>query len=431
MKKLAVSGGISAILLSSAIGVGGAVIAPGVSAAGQELQWMTRADASEAVQEHVESHRIIIDEYETTVRELGYDVQVLDLDSHRAWSVTNWNEPLRVELVPPPDLELKLTDLLDLEAPVDAAPALRDSSWTVVPGENGYTIDFEGLTPTVTESVSSGSLKTEINREVLMPDITTQEVAAAVDTVSSAALDASVTTGDEVLVDITPEEYSSLVSIEAVEGEVRVVPDDEAVASLVSRVTDAAYLESDPGVAVVDEFGNVLKTLESFSDGREVTEEQAAALTVSLKEGLSAGESEFSVEATAVPAVVDGRYRNAVVDRSGRMAYFYENGTEVYRFPVAVGKPGWETDVGSFRVHTQLVSQDMGCGSALYDYCVEDVPWITYFNNDEGFHGTYWHNDFGNPASSARSHGCVNMSPEDAYFVYKFLQTGSPVEVVR
>jgi lipoprotein-anchoring transpeptidase ErfK/SrfK len=32
------------------------------------------------------------------------------------------------------------------------------------------------------------------------------------------------------------------------------------------------------------------------------------------------------------------------------------------------------------------------------------------------FHGTYWHTDYGTP----RSHGCVNMRPEEAKWLYRW-----------
>ena len=54
-----------------------------------------------------------------------------------------------------------------------------------------------------------------------------------------------------------------------------------------------------------------------------------------------------------------------------------------------------------------------------------NVPWVTYFNGDEGFHGTYWHNAFGSP----RSHGCVNMPIDVAKFVYEWSPVGLEVSV--
>ena len=40
-------------------------------------------------------------------------------------------------------------------------------------------------------------------------------------------------------------------------------------------------------------------------------------------------------------------------------------------------------------------------------------------------HGTYWHNNFGHPMS----HGCVNMTNEDAKWLYEWAPRGTLVLV--
>ena len=47
-------------------------------------------------------------------------------------------------------------------------------------------------------------------------------------------------------------------------------------------------------------------------------------------------------------------------------------------------------------------------------YALQDVPWIMYFNRDVGLHAAYWHDRFGYPSS----HGCVNLSPPDAKWLF-------------
>ena len=47
-------------------------------------------------------------------------------------------------------------------------------------------------------------------------------------------------------------------------------------------------------------------------------------------------------------------------------------------------------------------------------YSLPNVEWVQYFYQDYSFHGTYWHNNFGNPMS----HGCVNMTNEDAEWLF-------------
>lgn len=52
---------------------------------------------------------------------------------------------------------------------------------------------------------------------------------------------------------------------------------------------------------------------------------------------------------------------------------------------------------------------------------LRDVPWIQYFAAGYALHGAYWHDVFGHP----RSHGCVNLAPIDARYV--FMWTDPPV----
>ena len=50
-------------------------------------------------------------------------------------------------------------------------------------------------------------------------------------------------------------------------------------------------------------------------------------------------------------------------------------------------------------------------------YDLPGVPWDTYITeNGLAFHGTYWHNDFGKP----RSHGCINLTPEAARWIFRW-----------
>jgi hypothetical protein len=46
------------------------------------------------------------------------------------------------------------------------------------------------------------------------------------------------------------------------------------------------------------------------------------------------------------------------------------------------------------------------------------VPWPTFFNLNVGaaIHGVFWHNYFG----SQKSHGCINVTPEDAKWIYRW-----------
>mgnify|MGYP003663558548 FL=1 len=88
------------------------------------------------------------------------------------------------------------------------------------------------------------------------------------------------------------------------------------------------------------------------------------------------------------------------------------------------GKSGWETHTGNFRIGWKTAMQDMGCVPG-YDWCTKDVPWVAYFNGDEGFHGTYWHSNFGTPMS----HGCINLTIANAKLLYDWAYRGTEVSV--
>ena len=57
-------------------------------------------------------------------------------------------------------------------------------------------------------------------------------------------------------------------------------------------------------------------------------------------------------------------------------------------------------------------------------YQVADVPWTMYFHEDYALHGAYWHDAFG----KVRSHGCVNLAPADAAWLFEWTDPQVPEE---
>jgi lipoprotein-anchoring transpeptidase ErfK/SrfK len=58
-------------------------------------------------------------------------------------------------------------------------------------------------------------------------------------------------------------------------------------------------------------------------------------------------------------------------------------------------------------------------------YSLEDVPWIMYYDDARALHGAYWHNNFG----YQQSHGCVNLAPADAQWLFEWVEEGTWVYV--
>ena len=101
----------------------------------------------------------------------------------------------------------------------------------------------------------------------------------------------------------------------------------------------------------------------------------------------------------------------------------YEGDRLVFTATVSTGLPRTPTVLGRFRIRTKLRSQTMyGPG-----YYLPDVPYVMYFYGAYAIHGTYWHNNFGQPMSR----GCVNMRIEDAKWLYEWAPLGTLVVVHR
>ena len=179
--------------------------------------------------------------------------------------------------------------------------------------------------------------------------------------------------------------------------------------------------------------GTVLTVTQKGVDGVAVqsTDETAAQVLDALNAGRGA-ELTATVKVTGHKTEsrkVDYTSPNGdphmVINLSEQKVYAYKGSTLVKTFIVSTGKPSTPTDNGTFFVHTKYQSQTMrGEG-----YVTPNVPWVTYYNQGEGFHGAPW-NTAGIASGTPKSHGCTNMHVEDAKWVYDFLPIGAMVQIV-
>lgn len=84
------------------------------------------------------------------------------------------------------------------------------------------------------------------------------------------------------------------------------------------------------------------------------------------------------------------------------------------------------TPTGRFQTFHKRPSRHMAAGDlASNGYDLPGVPWICYITEKGvAFHGTYWHNDYGRP----RSHGCINLTPAAAKWIYRWTLPVVPPE---
>jgi len=124
---------------------------------------------------------------------------------------------------------------------------------------------------------------------------------------------------------------------------------------------------------------------------------------------------------TPAPPSAIGEGRWIDVDISEQLLTAYEGNQAVRSTAVSTGLPQTPTVMGQFRIWIKLRYDDMSGP----DYYLEDVPYVMYFHRGYGLHGTFWHDNFGQPMS----HGCVNLPTSEAAWVFDFVDVGTLVNV--
>ncbi|MCC6500624.1 MAG: L,D-transpeptidase family protein [Anaerolineales bacterium] len=117
------------------------------------------------------------------------------------------------------------------------------------------------------------------------------------------------------------------------------------------------------------------------------------------------------------------------VDLDAQTLSCYEGSAEVYFCRISSGLKGifdpatgaidnkLATPVGNLLTHWKIVSLNMTAGTFQSGYSTPAVPWSTMISGDGiAIHGAFWHNAFG----EKRSHGCINVTPEDAKWIFRW-----------
>jgi len=122
---------------------------------------------------------------------------------------------------------------------------------------------------------------------------------------------------------------------------------------------------------------------------------------------------------------------------SKRRVTVYRGNAVVKTYPIAVGKPGWETPVGTYSVRQMFRNptwvHPLKQGIEIPGGDPENPLgkfWIGFWTDGKnwiGFHGTP------NPGSvgQAASHGCVRMFNQDIEELFKKVSLGTEVKVVK
>jgi len=157
------------------------------------------------------------------------------------------------------------------------------------------------------------------------------------------------------------------------------------------------------------------------------------------------------IQAALRPENPSANGRELVLDRRRRLLLVIDHGQELRRFPVAVGRPGWETPVGQFEVIERVVNpvwKHPATGQLVPAGPQNPLGsrWIGFYRDcrgqrgfngragltvqgcaSTGFHGTPNRRSIG----QAASHGCVRLYDEQVRQLFELVSMGMPVTVLR
>lgn len=163
---------------------------------------------------------------------------------------------------------------------------------------------------------------------------------------------------------------------------------------------------------------------------------QAAAVLAVEPQQIEAppmGQSEVAPNTEQPPAVNPVEEINLVIKLRERRVYVYRGDRVEKSYAIAIGRRGWETPTGMFKV--LHMERDPAWEHPLNGQVIPPGPnnplgarWIGFWTDGRnyiGFHGTPNERLVG----QAVSHGCIRMRNRDIEALYEIVKVGTPVTV--
>jgi hypothetical protein len=133
---------------------------------------------------------------------------------------------------------------------------------------------------------------------------------------------------------------------------------------------------------------------------------------------------------TSFPSFATGDRKWIDISINDQSLVAYVGTRPVYATLVSTGRGGMgdpekhqATIRGTFMVYQKHISSTMDGEEDKSDsFNLQDVPFVQYFHKGFALHGTYWHDEFG----KIRSHGCVNLAPVDAAWLFEWTDPNVP-----
>jgi len=416
------------------------LIAPGASVAGVQIGGLTAGAAAQAIQTRLAQTAVTVEspagEVTVTGADLGATVDAAALADkafadNPMWKPSSWfPEGTGVAIqVNADEAAAALRDRApgSYRAPVDATIAYDAGSqaYVATPAEAGEGIDVAAVTAALQSAFDAGQATTKVDAPLVPVDapVSTDEAGAAVATLNGILDSIGFYVGDERTVPVDRATAASWLTVTPDgKGDFAISADQAAIAGAVASLAGTVNRAPVNADVIVDTGGEVIKAITEGQTGRTLGD--TSGIAAAFAKQLSEGNGRYELAVTEAPFETTKTERRIDVNLSTQTTTLWQNG-QVYRtYTISSGAGDHATHTGNFRIGWKTPMQDMGCVPG-YDYCTKDVPWVAYFNGDEGFHGTYWHNNFGTPMS----HGCINMTIPQAKELYDWAYRGTEVSV--
>lgn len=416
------------------------LIAPGVQAAGIPVGGMTKEAAAAAIADKVAGSTVTFDTasgpVSLTGADLGATVDAAALadkahGEYPLWKVGSWGEQDVAGTVSID--EAKAAAAISAKVPgsfvdpVDATVTFDGSSFVTTDAKDGSGIPADAIRAALTKALTTAKDTAAVSSEPqkVEPALTTAEAKGAADQLNKVVTGVAFTVDGEAVVPIDAATAASWIDYKiGDDGKVSVTAKEAEIAKVVPTLGDKVNRPATAARITVDTAGDVLQTEQEGVDGHKLGDTSGVAKAFAAQ--IADGKTTFELPVEVDKAKETRTEKRIEVNLTTQMTYAYENGEVVRAMSISSGLPGaaTETHTGDFRVNSHVSMQDMGCNDN-YSYCTEDVPNVMYFNGDEAFHGTYWHNNFG----TQMSHGCINMTLGDAEWLYWWTPVNTQVSV--
>jgi lipoprotein-anchoring transpeptidase ErfK/SrfK len=133
--------------------------------------------------------------------------------------------------------------------------------------------------------------------------------------------------------------------------------------------------------------------------------------------------SKNQVIAQTIQTLQQSDQRWIQIDLSKQRLIAWEGDRVVYGSAISSGKKDTPTRVGTFKIQSKFKTTRM----QGENYNVPNVPYAMFYQGSYGIHGAFWHKKFGTPVS----HGCVNIAPKHAKWLFQWASVGTPVVIQK